>query len=256
MSLLLSFVLAAVAATTLALDHVILAVKDLDAAAARCEELGFTTKLGHPHPNGLLNRHVKFADGTSLELMTVTGTPRDRMARDYASMIRDRDRGAYVAIRADDLAAVARAAKQAGLAPHESSSGPWKFLGFPAESDAGAVFFVSGGLPANDTDSLTTHRNGASRLDDVTVEGGPKLDALFAALGARPGGGEELTARGRAQGWHLGRGHITVLPHAGRERRAPVMVVLGRERGENPVTAPRLPGGVWLNFTVPAAEPR
>jgi hypothetical protein len=255
MSLLISTILAAAVAASVALDHVILAVRDLDAAAQRCEQLGFTLKPGRPHANGLLNHHVKFADGTSLELMTVQGRPRDRMARDYASLIRERDRGAYVAIRAEDLAAVARAAKQAGLSARESSSGAWRFLSFPPESDAGAVFFVSAGPPVHDPDSLTTHRNGATRLAEVTVEGGPKLDSLFAALGARPGS-EARTARGPAQSWDLGRGLVTVLPHSGRERRAPVLVVLEREGGINPVTTPRLPGGVWLNFTGRTAEGR
>jgi hypothetical protein len=37
--------------------------------------LGFTLKQGQLHANGLDNRHLKFEDGTELELMTVGSTP-------------------------------------------------------------------------------------------------------------------------------------------------------------------------------------
>ena len=44
------------------LDHVPIAVGDLDAAAARYRALGFALKPGRPHANGIRNQHAKFAD--------------------------------------------------------------------------------------------------------------------------------------------------------------------------------------------------
>lgn len=61
--------------TAPALDHVVLAVRDLDAAAAGFARHGFRSKPGRLHANGLLNRHVKFRDGTGIELMTVRACP-------------------------------------------------------------------------------------------------------------------------------------------------------------------------------------
>jgi len=52
------------------LDHVPLAVKDLEQAKADFEALGFALKPGRPHDNGLRNAHVKFPDGTEIELIT------------------------------------------------------------------------------------------------------------------------------------------------------------------------------------------
>src|SRR5687767_12158381 len=85
------------------LDHVILAVPDLDAASRACGDLGFLIKPGRMHPNRLLNRHLKFGDGTEIELMTVRGEPGDPMARDYARLLESGAGGAYVALRTPDL---------------------------------------------------------------------------------------------------------------------------------------------------------
>ena len=47
------------------LDHVPVAVRDLEAAAADYRRLGFVLKPGRPHANGIRNVHAKFADGTT-----------------------------------------------------------------------------------------------------------------------------------------------------------------------------------------------
>jgi catechol 2,3-dioxygenase-like lactoylglutathione lyase family enzyme len=52
------------------LDHIPIAVADLERAAERYRRLGFTLKPGRAHKNGIRNQHAKFADGTELELIT------------------------------------------------------------------------------------------------------------------------------------------------------------------------------------------
>ena len=80
------------------LDHVPIAVDDLDALAERLTAgFGFLTKPGRPHDNGLENVHIKFEDGSGLELMTV-GRPGDALAERYASLIADGGGGAYLAL--------------------------------------------------------------------------------------------------------------------------------------------------------------
>ena len=63
------------------IDHVVVAVPDLDAAVGAYRALGFTPKPGRAHANGLLNAHLKFADDTQLELMSLVGDASDEMAR-------------------------------------------------------------------------------------------------------------------------------------------------------------------------------
>ncbi|HEX8906001.1 MAG TPA: VOC family protein, partial [Longimicrobiaceae bacterium] len=53
-------------------DHVPVAVRDLEAAVRDFAALGFSFKPGRPHPNSILNQHVKFRDGTEVELITAT----------------------------------------------------------------------------------------------------------------------------------------------------------------------------------------
>ena len=57
-------------APQMGLDHVVIAVNDLERAAERYRALGFSLKPGRPHSNGIRNFHAKFPDGTELELLT------------------------------------------------------------------------------------------------------------------------------------------------------------------------------------------
>jgi hypothetical protein len=112
------------------LDHVVIAVKDLDASTASFRQLGFTIKPGRLHPNGLLNNHVKFRDGSEIELMTVRGAATDSMSRNYADLIASGDGGVYLALRAASMKVAEDAAIASQLTTRRSSSGPWQFLGF------------------------------------------------------------------------------------------------------------------------------
>ena len=98
------------AASTLVqgLDHVAIAVHDLESAAARYERLGFTLKPGTPHDNGLRNRHVKFADGTELELITASEA-RDALTAEYREHLAEGEGPAFLALFAPDLDALAAA---------------------------------------------------------------------------------------------------------------------------------------------------
>ena len=78
------------------LDHVPVAVADLDAAAARYRALGFTLKPGQPHANGIRNQHAKFGDGTELELITAPEA-RDELTTSYRKHLANGDGPAFVA---------------------------------------------------------------------------------------------------------------------------------------------------------------
>ena len=69
------------------LDHIPVAVTDLDRAAADFRRLGFVIKPGRPHDDGIRNRHVKFPNGGGIELITASD-PTDDLARDYADWLK------------------------------------------------------------------------------------------------------------------------------------------------------------------------
>jgi hypothetical protein len=166
-----------------ALDHAIIAVQDLSAATDAFRRAGFRIKPGRLHANGLLNNHIKFPDGTEIELMTVQGNAGDAMARRYSDVIALGDGGIYVALKAADIEVVDRHARSLGISTRRSSSGPWQFLGFN-DTTAAAVFFTSGGGAVQDADSIFRHEPRVTTLSEVWIEGGAALERLLVQAGA------------------------------------------------------------------------
>lgn len=194
-----------------ALDHSIVAVHDLDAASAAFRRAGFRIKPGRLHAKGLLNRHIKFRDGSEVELMTVQGEPRDEMARDYAVLLRAGDGGVYVALRVRNLSDVTRAAAVPALQT-SAASGTWQFVSFPPSSPAAAVFFSSGSVSVQDPDSIFAHQPPVTALAEAWLEGGAALPVLLRELGAEPCGRVTYPDGRSGERWMLSRGSVIILP--------------------------------------------
>jgi len=78
----------------LGLDHIPVVVTDLERAKQDFVRLGFVLKPGRLHDDGLLNAHVKFANGTEIELVTPTGAGTeagDALSSQYSDWLRDGD---------------------------------------------------------------------------------------------------------------------------------------------------------------------
>ena len=74
----------------LGIDHIPVVVKDLVRAQADFAALGFTLKPGRPHKNGLSNAHIKFADGSEIELIS-PATASDELSSHYVDWLREGD---------------------------------------------------------------------------------------------------------------------------------------------------------------------
>jgi catechol 2,3-dioxygenase-like lactoylglutathione lyase family enzyme len=85
------------------LDHIPIAVNDLEAAADRYRSFGFVLKPGRPHDNGIRNQHVKFPDGTELELITAPAA-RDALTQTYRQHLAVGDGPTFLALYAPELA--------------------------------------------------------------------------------------------------------------------------------------------------------
>ena len=76
------------------IDHLVIAVKDLEAATRAYGELGFTVVPGGRHPVGTYNTLIAFADGSYLELIgfyrEVTGTDFEIETRDQPASFVER----------------------------------------------------------------------------------------------------------------------------------------------------------------------
>jgi catechol 2,3-dioxygenase-like lactoylglutathione lyase family enzyme len=95
------------APAVLGLDHVPVAVANLEEAAERYRSLGFTPKPGRPHDDGIRNQHAKFADGTEIELITAPEA-RDPLTAKYRRHLSQGEGPAFLALFAPSLDAAAR----------------------------------------------------------------------------------------------------------------------------------------------------
>lgn len=85
----------------LGLDHIPIAVRDLERAGADFAALGFALKPGRPHANGLRNLHAKFPDGTELELITATAAV-DPLSSEYVEWLKEGDGPILLGLYAPD----------------------------------------------------------------------------------------------------------------------------------------------------------
>ena len=161
------------------IDHVMVAVKNLPAAAARYKSLGFSLKPGQPHANGIANQHVKFPDGSELELITAPAAV-DEMTTNYLSHLRGGDGPAYAGFFAPDRARLV--ARLSELKPDVRTSGP--LITFPTGSPLKHLFFGSRNKSPTDRPEHFAHANGASSLIGVWVAtDDPETRSFLTSLG-------------------------------------------------------------------------
>ena len=164
------------------LDHVPIAVLDLDRAAQRYRELGFALKPGRPHANGIRNQHVKFPDGTEVELITAPAA-RDALTTKYRRHLAEGDGPAFLAFYAPALDGVAERLDAAKV----------KYRRTPALVDItdgqplDYIFFGGRNKAPTDRPEHFAHANGAESLIGVWLAGddlSPER-TMLAALGAK-----------------------------------------------------------------------
>ncbi len=169
------------APVAIGLDHIPVAVRDLEAASATYRALGFSLKPGRPHANGIRNAHVKFPDGAGLELLTVPAAV-DPLSTTYLDMIRTGDGPAFLSFHARDTAAL-HGALRAGGYPFRDRSG----LTDLQSSELGFLFWVQDNRSPTDRPEHFAHPNGATALGAVWIatDDGDTLAGLLVALGGR-----------------------------------------------------------------------
>lgn len=153
----------------LVLDHVNIAVKDLPAAVSFFEEtLGFAIKPGRLHENSIENAHVKFKDGSSLELITATEA-KDALAKFYLERVQKYPEGsaAFICLRITDAGAVDSLLNLFPLI--KSDFGYADLYSFKPDDPRYPLFFIRYKKPVKDDPKYLYHWNGAERLSQVTV---------------------------------------------------------------------------------------
>ncbi len=270
--------LAPAAAVVAGLDHVPIAVGDLSRAADDYRALGFALKPGRPHDDGIENRHVKFADGTELELITAPEA-RDALTSTYRRHLEQGDGPAFLALFAPDMAAADDRLSSLKVA-HARSGGA---IDFPPDGGLGYLFLAGRNKSPTDLPEHFAHANTAESLIRVWLAGDDlsRERRLLEGLGAtmaqmdvrvpdaahatvarlRDGGvlllpgSRQLVAGRRIVGATLRVGSIeTARAVLGRGQAAPLEIV-GSKDGRSVFLPPARTHGLWLEFFEPVRRP-
>jgi hypothetical protein len=141
------------------LDHIPLAVEDLDTAAALFRALGFALKPGRPHSNGIRTQNIKFPNGTSIEL-TTTPAARDRLTTQYRKHLAKGDGPAYAGLYAPSMERVLKQLDGARVGYLRES----ELLTFPESSGLDYLFIGPRGKSPTDKPEHFNHANTAEAL--------------------------------------------------------------------------------------------
>jgi Glyoxalase-like domain len=162
------------------LDHVPIAVGNLEKARTDYEALGFVIKPGRPHANGIENVHVKFPDGTEVELITATRGS-DTLSSDYLNWLKDGDGPAFLGLFAPNLDSLAMM-----LWPHGLSLSYRDGVFLIKEQAALRVFFSRRQHSPTDRPEHFAHPNTAFSLSGVWLAGGEAESGIVRMLGGVP----------------------------------------------------------------------
>ena len=167
------------------IDHVTVAVSNIDDASNSYKNMGFTIKPGRIHNNGLLNAHIKMLGNTAIELMSLVGIAKDEASRKYDEVLRAGEGGAYLALTG---MSPEKFSALVGEVPfrHEIIKGKlWDYVIFPEGSGLEHIYLYSPNREFRDQAWVYNHPNEAKKIDKVWLEGGEKVEKLLEVLGAQ-----------------------------------------------------------------------
>jgi hypothetical protein len=148
----------------LGIDHVPIVVGDLNKAEADYRSMGFAIKPGRFHVNGIQNSHVKFADGTELELITA---PRnvDALTSEYRLKLQSGEGPVYFGLFTPDTKLLRTKLSALNL-PFEAEGG---LTSFPSGLRLHPMFFGTREKALDDKPEYFAHPNTSVRLTALWV---------------------------------------------------------------------------------------
>ena len=134
--------------------------------------MGFALKPGRPHDNGIRNQHVKFEDGTELELLTAPEA-KDPLTAQYRRYLAQGDGPAHVVLYAPDSDALAKR-----IVGGEFGAQRDGLIRFPIGHRLRPIFFGGRNKSPTDRPEHFAHGNSAYSL----TRAWPATDDVAAAL--------------------------------------------------------------------------
>ena len=168
------------------IDHVIKAVNDLDSTVQQYKDEGFIVKPGRLHKNGLLNAHIKFSNHSSLELMSLAGEPKDRLARTYKDILLRGGGGAFICLSGINIDQLKVRLEKKDYNFYYIQGKAWSYITFPENSLLHTFFFIDYHYEVKDEPELYQHSNGCIGFERVLVEGNDSVFQLMTDIGLFP----------------------------------------------------------------------
>ena len=169
--------------TFIGLDHIPVVVSNLFEASEAYRRLGFSIKPGRVHEGGMINAHVKFADGSGIELIFPPDTATQGISGIYSDHLQKGAGPVYLALHSRDTEQLTTALDEAGF--DRKRGGGVTTLKDPALD---FLFFVRDNRSPTDTPGHLTHDNSAYQLSGVWLAlsdaSRDHLRELLTALGA------------------------------------------------------------------------
>lgn len=144
------------------IDHIPTLVENLEEATASYRRLGFSLKPGRFHENGLRNSHVKFKDGSGIELISPPSQATDELAKTYSELLPDGEGPVYISFHARDTEALTSALSKSSIL-FESEDG----LTTLADPNLDFLFFVKDNRSPTDKPEHFAHPNTAVAIAEV-----------------------------------------------------------------------------------------
>jgi catechol 2,3-dioxygenase-like lactoylglutathione lyase family enzyme len=166
---------------TIGLDHIPVAVRDLERASATYRALGFVMKTGRDHANGIRNAHLKFPDGSGIELLTAPNAV-DALSAHYVDELRAGEGPVFLSFHARDTERLHAALREGGYEFRQDGQ-----ITDLRTSGLAYVFVVRDNRSPTDRAEHFAHPNGAAALSAVWVatENGDALARFLVHLGGR-----------------------------------------------------------------------
>ncbi|MFB6457463.1 VOC family protein [Chitinophaga sp. Hz27] len=140
------------------IDHIPIIVSDPDSVAVIYKKLGFAIKPGRSHQNSIRNQHIKFPDGTELELITAS-QPTDELSTEYYNWLKTGEGPLYFGLYSNDISALAK--QLDGFRQYETEGNS---ITFPTTDVLHPLFFGSRNLSPSDKPAHFAHANTATSL--------------------------------------------------------------------------------------------
>jgi catechol 2,3-dioxygenase-like lactoylglutathione lyase family enzyme len=193
------------------IDHMPLAVKDVERAADQYRRLGFAIKPGRHHDNSIRTALVKFPDGSGIELITASKDV-DPLAASYVQLLAQGEGPAFLGFHARDFDRFLGVFAASGIRHSGAEE-----MHAPLDPRMSFIFFVQDNRSKTDRPAHFAHPNTAVAMSAVWIATGDAAPfrQLLTALGAVES--EEtvfIPKRVKAAVFSVENGKVILLPEA------------------------------------------